>query len=134
MDFISPNSQENCTAAQLIAEIMVTRKATKNRISLPYKFWNLPEYKKEFKQHIIAANAFLKLYTPQAILSALKRKDAQWQYTLRAGGLPDIIDEEQRRINNEEKLIKESVETKTENPAEFRQIGTGQKSIKSRLD
>jgi hypothetical protein len=106
MEFTSPSTNEVCTAAQLIAEIMCVRKAQKKGINLPYKFWNIDEYRKEYRQQIIAANAILKLYSPLAVLGALKRKDCQWQFSLRANGLPDAIAEEQKRLDSQEKLIR----------------------------
>ena len=134
MQYTSLNSNESCTAAQLIAEIMVTREADKKRITLPYKFWNLPEWKKKYTRQIISANAILKLYSPMAVLNALKRKETLWCHSLRTYQLTDIIEEEQKRLDNQDKLVLESQEIKTNNPADFRQVGAGQKSIKSKLD
>ena len=134
MKYVSPNSNEECTAAQLIAEIIVTREGTKRKIIMPYKFWNLPEWKKKYRSQIFAANKLLKQYSPVAILNALKRVDCQRQYSLRANGISEAIFEEQRKLNTEKELIKKSVEASTNNPDEFRQIDTGQKSTKSRLD
>jgi hypothetical protein len=132
--YYSPSTGEECTAAQLIAEIMVTREAAKKKLSLPYKFWNLIEWKKKYKNQILGANSLLKVYSAEAILRALKRKECSWQYSIRANGISDICDEEQRKLDKEKELINNSEKIITNNPSEFRQINTGQQSRKSKLD
>jgi hypothetical protein len=132
--FKSITTGEDCKAPQLLAEIMCVREAKKKGISLPHKFWNTPEWKKKYKIQILAANSLLKVYSPMAILNALKRKECNWQYSLRANGISDTCDEEQRKLDKQDKLIEKSESIKIDNPAEFRQVNTGQQSRKSRLD
>ncbi len=69
--FKSPSSGDFCTAQQYIAEVMMTRKYDKSGKKLPAQFWNLDKYKKEFVQHIIAANRLTKLYEPEIIIKVL---------------------------------------------------------------
>lgn len=99
LEFTSPSTGEVCSAAQLIAEVMVRREADKKRVNLPHKFWNTPEWQKKYKQQIIAANGLLKIYSPLAILNGLKRKECSWQYSLRVQGMNDIFKEEQVKID-----------------------------------
>src|SRR3954466_5444680 len=108
MSYTSLNTGQPCKAPHLIAEIMLTREARKKNVQLPYKFWNTDEWKKKYKLQIMAAHALLKVYSAEAILNALKRKDCAWQYSLRAGNLPDVIDEEQKKLDKQTKLIEES--------------------------
>lgn len=111
--FVSPSTGEECSAAQLLAEIMVKREADKKRIVLPYKFWNQETWKKKYKNQIVAANGLLKLYEPLAILNALKRKECSWQFSLRANGLNDIFKEEQEKLDKVKEVAKESTQTFT---------------------
>jgi hypothetical protein len=134
LKFKTLTTNEECTAAQLLAETMCVREAQKKRISLPHRFWNTAEWKKKYKSQILAANVLLKIYSPLAILNALKRKECSWQYSLRINGISDIIDEEQRKLDSQQKLIEESKEIKINNTDEFRQIETGKQSRKSKLD
>lgn len=134
MNYQSPSTGESCTPSQLIAEIMVTREIRKKEKCVPFKFWNNEPWKKKFKQQIIAANSMLKLYEPAAILAALARKECSWQYSLRANGIADVIEEEQNKIFLQRKSIEESTKVETNDTLSFRPIISGQKSKKSRLD
>jgi len=134
MSYNSPSTGEPCKAPHLIAEIMISREAKKKNIPLPHKFWNTDEWKKKYKLQIMAAHTLLKVYSAQAILNTLKRKDCQWQYSLRANGIPEAIDEEQKKLDKEVKLIEESKKVEVQNPTEFRQVSSGQVSKKARLD
>lgn len=132
MSYKSPNSGKDCTPAQLIAEILVGRKF-KGR-SLPQKFWNLPEFKKDYRLAIISANTVLKIYEPQVILRALNRKDCDWCYSLRTEILQSAFKQEQNKINAEKKAIREAKKIVVNVTDEFRQVSSGEKSLKSKLD
>lgn len=107
-NFVSPTSGKECTAAQYLAELMVTREAAKQKIKLAVGFWNSPLWKKKYKQQIIAANSLLKIYSPQAIINALKRKECSWQYSLRANGINDACNEEQIKLDQITETMLES--------------------------
>jgi hypothetical protein len=126
-DYVSP--------AQFIAEVMCERLAKKEKTSLPMQFWNTPKWKRTFMMQILAANGILKLYSPKAILSALRK--AYNVYSLRAGWLQPLIQEEQAKIDNEASKIND--EPLTPSPAQInttekpRESFTNQKSKLSKL-
>jgi hypothetical protein len=96
---------EECTAAQLIAEITIIRRYKKKNQTLPHKFWNEPLWKKEFKTEIIAAHALLRVYQEDAIVKAVKSKNAEWITSLRIKKLVEYIKEEvQNCIKQQESL------------------------------
>ncbi len=91
------------TAAQYIAEFICEKKAVINKQPLKERFWTDPTWAKFYKQQILAANGLLKIYTQEAILAALKTRQAYRIFSLRAPHLDAIIEAEQRKID----LIKE---------------------------
>ena len=80
-NYTSPSSGESCTAPQYIAEILITRQEASKNNRVPYKFWNLPKYKKRFIQQIIWVNALLKLNEPKVVIAALMSKDGLTIYS-----------------------------------------------------
>jgi hypothetical protein len=106
----SHSSGEECTAAQLIAEILITRQEQKKKNIVPHKFWNLPKYKKRYIFTIIQANGLLKLYSGDAIIAALMSKDGSWIAWANNGSLPPLIVREEARI----KKMKADLESVTE--------------------
>lgn len=132
--YVSPSTGDEVTAAQLLAEIMCVRKYAKKGINLPLKFWNLPEYKKEYRQQIISANSVLKVYEAPAILAALKTKDGAWQWSLRENKLLDVIEKQQNLLNKEKDKINVAKEVETSEATEFRKVETGKQSLRSKLD
>jgi len=133
MEFKSVSTGEGCSAAQLIAEIVVKREFDKKRIPLSGHWWNKEPYKKKYKNQIIAANSLLKLYEPLAILNALKRKECQWQYSLRAQGINDICKEEQQKLDKIKELAQKSNrEFSTETQTEIKKFGQQSKLDKLR--
>lgn len=134
MKVTSPSTGEECTPAQLLAEIMVKREADKSKINLPYKFWNNEPWKKKYKQQIIAANGLLRVYDLSVILSVLKRKDCSWQYSLRANGIASACAEEQIKFDKKQKLIEQNEQIEVKDTESYRHVSTGKQTKKSRLD
>ena len=64
--FISP--------AQYLTEKLCVRIARLQKKDLPDHFWELPEWNKLFRRHIVEANKLLKNYEINVILAALKDK------------------------------------------------------------
>lgn len=85
------------SAAQYITERICEKKAKRD---LPKKFWELPEWKVYFRQQIIAANGLLKIYSPSAIIAALRNPKSYNIYSLRAPHLDQIIQDEEVNIKN----------------------------------
>lgn len=80
-----------CTQQHYLVEFVISRKAKKLGLSLPHKFWNTDEWKKEYKLQMIAANSLLKIFTATEILEGLRSKEGNWIYSLQNRTLIDII-------------------------------------------
>ena len=60
----SPSTGDFCTPAQYIAEIICQRCAKHEKVgTLPYKFWNLPKWKKIYIRQVSLANKLIKEYS-----------------------------------------------------------------------
>ncbi len=123
-------------SAQEITEILVLRYAKKHGLPALGMWWNdNPTLKKIYKKTIIGVHAFLKIYSPQAIINALtKRKECKWQYTLYVPGVSDIIAEEQLKIDSIQKAAEKSEkkEFNTNTKTEIREFGPESKINKLR--
>lgn len=108
MELLSPSTKESCKPAHYLAEIAVTRHANYLKTPLPYKFWNTEEWKKEYKQQIIAANSLLKLFKLEVILAVLNSKDGNWIYSLNQPKLIDLAKREEARLTIERKFAESS--------------------------
>lgn len=107
-NYKSHSSGEQCTAAQLIAEILITRQEQKKKNIVPHKFWNLPKYKKRYIFAVIQANGLLKLYSGDAIIAALMAN--KWIAWANNGSLPQLIEKEDARL----KKLKVDLESVTD--------------------
>ncbi len=83
--------------AQHLAEFMCIRIADKERKTLTYKFWNLPFWKPVFLNQLRAAQSLLKLYTPEAIMAALRVKKNI--ISLRAAWMDPFYQAEQNKLD-----------------------------------
>ena len=108
MELLSPSTKEPCKPPHYLAELAVTRYAKHLRVPLPFKFWNTDEWKKEYRQQIIAANSLLKLFEPEVLLAVLESKDGNWIYSLNQPKLIDLAKREQARITIEKKFAESS--------------------------
>ena len=134
MSYISISTGESCTAAQLLAETMVLRRASKQKVKLTGHFWRQEPWRKYYGEQIIAANALLKIFAPQAIFKALKRKECSWQYSLRTKGLSDIIREEQTKFEAEQANLAKAAEREFSQSVTTEIKSFGTKSLRSKLD
>jgi hypothetical protein len=115
--YTSPSTGDDCTAAQYLAEMMVTRDAHNKKKPLPNKFWNVQPWKGKFTQQIIKANGLLKIYPAHAIISALKSKQGSKIYSLQCPWLDELIDEQVRKMEVVEKLeVKEFADNTKSKP------------------
>lgn len=108
MELKSPNTGLACSEAHYLAELACTRKAKSFRRVLVPKFWNETEWKKDYKQQIMAAHSLLKLFSIEAILAALNSKDGSWMYSLNTKSLPGLCQKEKQRIELERKIANNS--------------------------
>lgn len=60
------------TKSQYLSETLCTLIARGEGKRLPYKFWELDDWRKIFRRHIVEANRLLKTYSFEAILETLK--------------------------------------------------------------
>jgi len=91
---------EYILAHQYITEIVVDRKARRDKIELPYKYWlSIEKWKKEFKTQVQQAGKLLKKYDPKAIINALNNN--KWCYSLMSPVLLKSIAIEQNKLNLE---------------------------------
>lgn len=77
-------ASSNITAAQYLVEFIIERIAKKEKITLPFKFWNIPRWNRIFRMQIKYANELLKDYSEEEIFSALKSKKGERIYSLGA--------------------------------------------------
>lgn len=93
------------TAAQYITEIICERKAKNTKKDLHYRFWTNKLWEKFYKDQIVSAHKLLKKYEDTAIIRALNSDKAQKIYSLRAPFLIPIIEQEQQKLQNENKEL-----------------------------
>jgi hypothetical protein len=110
------------TSAQYLAELICERLAKKNKKDLHYRFWLSPEWEKEYKGQIAAANKLLAKFDIKHIISALSTYHGQKIYSLRAPHLSDMISKESK---------KHKIESVDNTPKIERNITTYRKSSKS---
>lgn len=100
------------TASQYIVEYICEKKAKREGKDLPTQFWVLPEWAKFYKSQIHTANALVKKYGAEVVLSAVKNEQSSWMYSLRAPGFEAIILTERRNASLRETA--KQAESKTE--------------------
>jgi hypothetical protein len=105
--FQSPSTGEACTSAQYIAEILITRRAKKEKKPLPHKFWNDDNWKKKFKVEMIAINSLLKIYDEMAVVKALESQKGKTIYSIRCPWLDELIEEEQTKLQQTPEIQKD---------------------------
>lgn len=85
----SPSTGDYCTGAQYLAEIVCQRNADKEKAgTLPYKFWNLPKWKKLYVRQVGLANKLVKKHGDDFI-SFIKSKKGSTIISLGMRGIED---------------------------------------------
>lgn len=130
--YTSPSTGEYCTAAQYLAELMITRQANKKKVNLPFKFWNHDEWKRDYLTQLYRANALMKIYRSDAIVNVLTEKKNAWIYSLFYPKLEQMFEKEERRLDiiNERAAKSENVQPITDSKPAPKH---GKKSKLSRL-
>jgi hypothetical protein len=81
----SPSTGDFCTSAQYIAEIICQKQATHEKAgTLPYKFWNLPKWKKIYIRQVSLANKLIKEYGEEPVVKFVKSKSGSKTISLGA--------------------------------------------------
>lgn len=126
------------TPAQYLADLCCRRKGKKENIPTPPNYWNMPEWKVEYKRKILDANKFLKVYPFEVLTAVLLSKKFNWVYSLYYPGLKQPLEEENARY--ERRLIMQEQREKVKRPEEVQNAGAAptilddKKSLRSRLD
>lgn len=97
---------KDVSAAQYISEMICERIAKRQKKDLHYRFWLSPEWEKEYKGQIAAANKLLKKYEYRAIVNGLLSSAGQKIYSLRAPHLIDIIEQARDKLEKEQPIQK----------------------------
>jgi hypothetical protein len=106
MKYISKYSNgKSITAAQYITEIICENKARQDKKDLHFKFWTNKEWSAYYRNQIATANQLILKYNEQAIVRALKSKEAEKIYSLRAPHLIPIIEKEEKILISENKQL-----------------------------
>ena len=116
MKFKSKYTDKEISEAQVISERICEIIAKNKNKTLPYQFWQLPEWKKIFTRQILEANKLLKVYSSEAILLGISLPKNKRAYSLAAPFLVDSIDEEQRKIDARKSSQYETVEIQAPRP------------------
>lgn len=91
-----------------LADIMCKRQGKKKGIPTPEGYWNLPDWKLEYRTQILAANRLLKIYPFDVVLAAVNNKKMSWVYSLHYPGLKQVLTEElgryERKLKREENI------------------------------
>lgn len=99
------SNNKEVSAAQYITELICENKAKKDKLDLHYRFWLNKEWASYYRNQIASAYKLVKKYDDVAIVRALKNPKAAKIYSLRAPHLTPIIEEEQQKIDAENKNL-----------------------------
>jgi hypothetical protein len=100
--------------AQYITEIICEKKAKNNKEDLHFRFWVSKKWSTFFRNQIGTANQLIKKYPVNAIIRALKDKEANKIYSLRAPFLIPIIERHEKIIDSENQELTKSYKRKTD--------------------
>jgi hypothetical protein len=99
------SNNKEVSPAQYITEIICENKAKKDKKDLHYRFWLSKEWAAYFRNQIATANKLLQKYNDVAVVRALKDARAAKIYSLRAPHLLPIIEQEQKKLEAENKTL-----------------------------
>ena len=77
-------ANSDITAAQYLVEFIMERIAKKEKTTLPYKFWNLPKWNKQFRMQIKYANELFSEFSEEEVFKALNTKQGKRIFSLGA--------------------------------------------------
>lgn len=99
------SNNKEVSAAQYITEIICEKKAQRDGTDLYYRFWTNKKWSAFYRNQIASANKLVNKYNDIAIVRALKDNRTSKIYSLRAPHLLPIIEEEQIKLDAENKTI-----------------------------
>ena len=122
---------KDVSAAQYITELICEKKAKLSKEDLHAKFWLTKKWAAYYRNQIATANKLVKKYNPRAIVRALNNSKAEKIYSLRAPHLAAIIEQEDRKLANENTEISKPLDRSDKNT--YRQITNHSNSLISKL-
>jgi len=126
------SNNKEVSAAQYITELICENKAKKDTLDLHYRFWVNKEWASYYRNQIATAYKLVKKYDDVAIVRALRNPKAAKIYSLRAPHLQPIIEEEQKKLDAENKNLTLDL-TRVENVKFGSQTNKRTKNIFSKL-
>lgn len=97
----SPSTGDFCTSAQYVAELVCQKKATHEKVgTLPYKFWNLPKWKKEYIRQVSLANKLIKEFGDEAVVKFIKSKSGSKTISLGARNVKSEIEKIKNNLDS----------------------------------
>lgn len=90
---------------------MVRREYARKYITLPTKFWNIPDYKGKYQFQMRLASKLIRTYGEKAVQAVIDRE--VWCYSLAAKKLPDMMEIEANNIKSAE-MVEELTSKKAE--------------------
>lgn len=128
--YISPSTQKEVRFPQYFAELLVARKAKKDGVVLPLRYWSNPEFiiwTKEYKSQVFGATKLLRIFDSDVIIKTFLQND--WVYSAHSSKFQQLIREESRKQANQPKEKPISIIQSTDKtPTKF-----GTQSKKSKL-
>jgi len=115
----SPSTGDFCTPAQYVAEIICQKQAKHEKVgTLPYKFWNLPKWKKIYIRQVSLANSLIKEFGEESVIKFVKSSAGKNTISLGARNVKKEIEKIKNTLDNApthvtiEVTVKESLEFK----------------------
>lgn len=97
----SPSTGDFCTTAQYVAEIVCQRCATHEKAgTLPYKFWNLPKWKKIFIRQVSLANKLINEFGEDPVVKFVKSSTGKKTISLGARNVKKEIEKIKLALDN----------------------------------
>lgn len=129
----SPSTGDFCTPAQYVAEIICQRCATHEKAgTLPYKFWNLPKWKKIYIRQVSLANKLIKEYGEEPVIKFVKSSSGKKTISLGARNVKKDIEKIKYTLDNSAKHV--TIEVTQPEVSEFKpRKSFGTKTLINRL-
>lgn len=83
---------------------MVARQAAKRGAVVKGKFWNDPQYERDFKLQLRLAMGLLNKFSFDAILNVLRSKDGKWPTSFAVKSLLPLFEREQVRLADQQRI------------------------------
>lgn len=122
--------QEHSSQRDKLVTCILKRKYDKQGITLPVKYWNLPQYKEEYQHQMRAAAKIIRAYDIEAVWNVINKE--KWCWSLHAKQLYALFEKEQADLNKKRIAVSqiERLNNKEEEQVKkplFRKKDSGQK-------